>query len=183
MTDDHQSGSDELHRAFVTNFALHQPRIHSYIRTLLPHAADADEVMQETSLVMWSKWPRFDQGGDFVRWACGIARFEVLKLYRQRRKQGGLVLSDDIVEAISHEYDRQQATHDARREALVECLKELDDEQRQLLAQRYGQKVTTRELAEQLGRPVRTLYKALDRARKRTLDCIRRRLAAEERSA
>src|SRR5262245_27178829 len=68
---------------FVQLFAQHQRGIHAYICTLVPNRVDADDVMQETSLVLWRKWEEFDCNREFIRWACGIAFNEVLKLRRR----------------------------------------------------------------------------------------------------
>jgi RNA polymerase sigma-70 factor (ECF subfamily) len=182
MTDESQTRTDDQQRSFVAIFARDQRRVYAYICTMLPHSVDAEEVMQETALIMWSKWSQFVPGSDFVRWGCGIARLEVFRFLRERRRHGGIVLSEDIIDLVSTEFEHHQDNESERRAALLACLGELSEEQRQLLSQRYGQQVTARELADQLNRPTRSVYKSLKRAREQTRDCVRRRLAVEERS-
>ncbi len=182
MTDKSQTRTDDQQRSFVANFARDHRRVYAYICTMLPRSVDAEEVMQETALVLWSKWSQFDPDGDFVRWGCGIARLEVFRFLRERRRHGGVVLSEDVIDIISTEFQRQQDNESDRRAALLACLRELSEEQRQLLTQRYGQQIPARELAEQLNCPIRSLYKSLKRAREQTRDCVRRRLAAEDRN-
>ena len=181
MTELSETRIDDHQASFVANFARDHRRVYAFICTLLPQPTDAEEVMQETAIVMWSKWSQFDPTSDFVRWGCGIARLEVFRFLRENRRQGGVVLSEDIVDLISVEFQRQQENESDRRTALLTCLSELSDEQRRLLTQRYGQQISAQQLAEQRNCPVRTLYKTLRRARERTRDCVRRRLAAEER--
>ena len=180
MTHEEHIGAKDRHEAFVAHFTREHRRVHGYIVSLLPNTADADEVMQETSLILWRKWPEFREGSDFARFAFGIAKREVFKFGREKRRRGGVVLSEELVEAISLEQERQRHNHDERRAALRACYEELDEEQRRLLAQRYGEQTTTRALAEQLGRPASTLYKSLDRSRAQLRECIDRRLAVEE---
>ena len=44
---------------FVGLLLQHQRRIHGYIATMLTNWADADEVLQETSIVLWQKFDEF----------------------------------------------------------------------------------------------------------------------------
>ena len=67
-----------------------------------------------------------------------------------------------------------------RRSALEACLGRLDDRQRELIDQRYGSEQTIRQLAERTGRPVKTLYKTLERVRASLMVCIKQRLAEAE---
>ena len=50
----------DKNRLFLRLFLQNQRRLYAYILTLLPNRADADDVLQETSLVMWDK---FDADG------------------------------------------------------------------------------------------------------------------------
>ena len=58
----------QQHDQFVERFVRSQDRIYAYVATLLPNRADAEEVFQQTSLVLWKKWRQFDPGCDIVRW-------------------------------------------------------------------------------------------------------------------
>ncbi len=62
---------------FVSQFTVAHRRIYAFILTLLPNRSEADEVMQETSLVLWRQFDQFDPQRDFVRWACGVALNQV----------------------------------------------------------------------------------------------------------
>jgi RNA polymerase sigma-70 factor (ECF subfamily) len=64
--------SSPQHDQFVERFVRSQDRIYAYVATLLPNRADAEEVFQQTSLILWKKWQQFDPSRDFVRWACGM---------------------------------------------------------------------------------------------------------------
>ncbi|MEN1679629.1 MAG: sigma-70 family RNA polymerase sigma factor [Planctomycetota bacterium] len=163
---------------FVQLFAQHQRRVHAYIGTVLPSRGDADDVMQETSIALWKKWGEFDRSRDFFRWACGIARIEVLR-YRRKHATQRLFLEEKLMESIADEAIRQAQTVDLRGAALEHCLTKLNDDSRQLIEYRYGQGVTALQTATDLGRPPSTVYKALARIRKTLLECIRRRMAEE----
>ena len=47
----------------------HQRQIFGYIYTLVPNRADAEDILQETSLVICEKFDEFKEGTDFVAWA------------------------------------------------------------------------------------------------------------------
>src|SRR4051794_41944074 len=51
----------------------HQRQIFSYIYVLVPNRPDAEDLLQETSLVICEKFNEFREGTDFVAWACQIA--------------------------------------------------------------------------------------------------------------
>ena len=75
--------NDDPGKAFTRLWVAHSPRIFAYIHALVPNWADAEEVLQETGIVLWEKFHQFDRGSDFGRWACSVAHFEVLK-HRKR---------------------------------------------------------------------------------------------------
>ena len=66
---------------------------------------------------------------------------------------------------------------EARRQALETCLKKLRPKDRDLLAKRYGSGNTVLEIAVQVSRPVKSIYRSLERMRMTLLECIRRQLA------
>ena len=87
------------HEQFAERFVRSQDRIYAYVVTLLPNRTDAEEVFQQTSLVLWKKWQQFDPSRDFVAWACGIAHHEVQNFLRKHRDKGRVALSEDMLAA------------------------------------------------------------------------------------
>ncbi|QDU14750.1 RNA polymerase sigma factor [Gimesia maris] len=74
------------HCPFMRYYSAAYPHVYRYIYSLVPRKADADEVMQETSVVLWQKFEEFQPDRDFTRWACGIARLVVLESLRKQRR-------------------------------------------------------------------------------------------------
>lgn len=74
---------DHFHRLLTLN----DKKIYAYILSVLRNANDADDVMQETSSVMWSKFSDFSPGMHFVLWEITIARYQILAFFRDK-KQG-----------------------------------------------------------------------------------------------
>jgi RNA polymerase sigma-70 factor (ECF subfamily) len=150
-----------------------------YVMSLLHNASDAEEVLQETEIVLWQKFDQYQPGTDFIRWACAIARFEALKA-RARRSREAKLLSDTFVENLASEAERTIDLLEARREALQRCLGKLDDAARDLVLRRYADGGRTRTVAAVLGRSVQGTRKALHRIRNVLAECVRRSLAQEE---
>ncbi len=170
---------DEKRDAFARLFAKHDRWLFSYLVTLLASAAHAEEVYQEVCVVLWREYEKFQLGTNFVKWASVIAHHQVQK-FRRQRKRFGPQLSEEAVEQIAETSVQQADLFEFRREALRRCLGKLPDGDRQLIQQCYSDSSTTfKTIAGNLGRPVNTVYKALNRIRRVLHQCIDRTLRAE----
>ena len=84
--------------SFVALFVKNQRRIYGYILTVVPDCNEADDLFQQTSLVLWEKADEFRPDGDFVRWACGIA-FNVVRNWRVKKRRDRHCFSDEMMAA------------------------------------------------------------------------------------
>jgi RNA polymerase sigma-70 factor (ECF subfamily) len=180
MTNDPSSSDSAAHEEFVSVFAREQRRVFAYITTLLPNLADAEEVMQETSIVLWRKWGEFDRSRDFVRWANGVAHLEVKRFLRQR-KAGRQTFPNDLLTRIADQYQRQADRQSMRHAALTSCLQNLAQQDLDLLQRRYGKSADVAQIAEALNRPIKSIYRSLARVRDQLFKCMQRTLSAGER--
>lgn len=156
---------------FMRLFTRHQPRLYGYILSLVPHWNDAEEVLQETSVVLWSKFSQFQPGTNFFAWACQIARLEILKLRRQPHRRH-LILNDQLQDLITRDtLALAEELHDRQR-ALQECLEQLREPDRRIIESRYYAGQTVQSLANETGRSADAIYKAINRIRARLLYCI-----------
>lgn len=173
---------------FIKLLVSAQPRIFGYLVTLLPSISDAEEVMQETSMVMWSKFDEFASANeladktvdDLVTWGNQIAYFKVLNL-RRRKDAKTKQLSENIVELISEEWTKQEQSQalELRRQALKTCVNSLSAAQREILEGYYWQKSSVSQIAEHTERTVAGVYKLLQRIRESLHSCINSKLAQE----
>ena len=168
----------ERHHRFLRSFTAHEPAIRAHVRRLVPARADADDVMQEVSVVLWEKFDTFLDGADFRAWAFGVARFEVLALLRDRGRDR-LVLDEDVVTKLADESIAAEPMLEHQREALELCMKKVPGDQRALLMQAYQPDSSIQEIAQRSGRTVAGFYQWLHRMRKQLLECIRRTLNQE----
>lgn len=175
MSPDHAS----RHRAFLRQFTANEAAIRAFVRRLVPARADADDIMQEVSVVLWEKFDTFRGDGNFRAWAFGVARFEVLAWLRDKGRDR-LVLSEKAVERFGEEADSSEPRLERQRETLERCIDEVAPAQRDLLLRAYEPDARIVRLARESGRSETGFYQWLYRMRKLLLDCIRRNLAKEE---
>lgn len=156
----------------------HQRQIFGYIYTLVPNRSDAEDILQETSLVICEKFDDFKEGTDFVAWASQIAWWNVRRA-RQKFARSKVVFDDEVVEAISTTAIAMTDELDLRHEALAHCLGKLHPRDRDLVLIRYEPGGGVEAAAKRSGRSLEAAYKALTRLRKLLHDCVTQRLAME----
>ena len=173
------TSADDRRDAFARLFAKHDRWLFSYLVTLLGSPVHAEEVFQEVCVVLWRELETFEIGTDFVKWVAVIAHNQVRKFRRQNKRQG-FQLNDSAFEYLATVAVDRADLFDHRREALRKCLGKLSPEDRQLIHQCYSDGSSNfKAAAGRLGRPVNTIYKALNRIRRALHECINRTLAAE----
>ena len=158
-------------KQFLDLYGTAYSRIFACIFSLLPNKIEADEVMQETSMVLWRRFGDFDPEADFVRWACGIACNQIRKL-RRERSRSGLQISNEAWERVAAVRDRQTESLDSRQSFLKECVKKLQETDRILLSHSCKRTTSLKQVAEELNRPVNTVYKAMKRIRIALKQCV-----------
>ncbi|MCG8400534.1 MAG: sigma-70 family RNA polymerase sigma factor [Firmicutes bacterium] len=160
-------------RQFMDLFVRHQSHVYSYILTLVPNYADADDLFQQCSMTLWEKWAEFDHEQDFAAWACGIARNHVRNFVRKRMRRGEhLYLGVEVIERLADVRDQQSDLIEARRKALDNCLERLEPQQRRLLSLFYSGDASARDLASESKMSLRSLYRRVHRLREVLLNCI-----------
>lgn len=175
-----QALSDAERRdAFARLFAKHDRWLFAYLVSLLGSAAHAEEVFQEVCVVLWREYETFQLGTDFVKWVSVIAHNQVHR-FRRQQKRVGPQLSDLAVDMLADDAVERAGLLESRRDALGRCLEKLPSTDRQLVRTCYADARTNfKTAAEDLGRPVNTVYKALNRIRKVLYECIERAISVE----
>ena len=167
----------ESRKRLMALMTRHQRRIFSYIYALVPDRYDAEDLLQETSLVICEKFDDFKEGTDFVAWACQIAYWRV-RYSRQKFARSKVVFDQEIVDAVAQTASTMVEELDERHVALGNCLQKLHPRDRDLLLVRYESGSGVEEAAKRSGRTLQTAYKALARLRKLLLDCVSTKLAS-----
>jgi RNA polymerase sigma-70 factor, ECF subfamily len=167
---------------FVSLLAHKNFEVHAYILTLLPNWADADEVLQRTDIILWRKFSEWRSDENFTAWACGIARYEV-KNFLKTRSRDRHIFDDSLVDLLGDtlvDVGKEREKLGNQQEALRQCLQKLRPRDRDIIEGCYSDThVAAKVVAQRLGRPVNTIYKALIRIRRVLFNCIQRTLAVE----
>ncbi|WDE98818.1 sigma-70 family RNA polymerase sigma factor [Lentisphaera profundi] len=157
---------------FIAEYGKALPALRAFLRQLLPTWFDVDEVIQETSMVLWKKFDQFEPGSSFSAWASMVARFEVLK-YRRKKSRDRHVFSDATLELLAEECLNMEDQLSEQRLSLKTCVAKLEQKQQDLLIQSYSRDLSIKELAENEGRSPGSLYKVLDRLRIKLMQCVK----------
>src|SRR4051794_3348950 len=106
---------------FVRLLGQHQRRIYLYVASLVPRPGDAEEVLQETNLVLWREFGQFQSGTNFAAWACKVAFHQVLA-WRKKRQRDRLEFSDEFLAAVAREAEAADEVLESRSRALAGCI-------------------------------------------------------------
>lgn len=166
---------------FIAHVTRAQRALHAFIVSMVRNAADADDVLQETNIVLWRKTAEFDPTREFMPWAMRIAQFQSLA-FLKKRQRSRVAFDDDLLALIADEAVTEIAEVDSRRVALAGCLQKLNEEQRALVAQRYEPGGSVNEMAEERGTSPKALSEMLRRIRHALLLCIERSVSQEARA-
>jgi len=174
-----QQGELPPDEEFVRLLSGVQRKLFLFVFTLVPNVVEAEEIVQSTSVVLWQKFSQFRKGEDFLRWACGVARNEVLK-HRARASRQEATFSNEFMEQLAETTVPLMEAVDERRQALQRCLEELQPHHRRLLAQRYQEGISTEEIAKNQGKTADAVRRMLHRIRLAIYDCVQKKLASME---
>jgi RNA polymerase sigma-70 factor len=168
--------SDVDREEFARMFSRNARRIYGFIMTLVFSHHDAEEVFQNTNVILWNKFAEFEPGTNFFAWASRIAYFEVLSLMKQKRRSQ--TMSDESLELLANEAMALSHTSSERLDALEECLGKLPADDRELLQERYYRQRPPKQIAAIQSRSVHSVYRSLSRIHNVLLNCVQRQLKA-----
>jgi RNA polymerase sigma-70 factor (ECF subfamily) len=158
---------------FLSLLMANQRRINSYVLSLVPNFSDADDIMQETISVMWSKFDQFEVGTDFTSWGIKVAYYHIMT-YRKKKAKDKLVLSENLFLKIDEIAKEKQHHTDERINHLRHCIEKLNPVDQRFLKARYELNYNANNLAVQLDRSVQYVYKHMARIFHTLNLCVKR---------
>lgn len=161
---------------FLMLMAPLQGRIYAYILSLWPNRAEAEDILQETIMVMWSKFDAYESGTDFLAWAITIAKYSVMT-FRNKSRHSSCRFDNDLIAMLEGKSDRFLSKLDDRMVALQECVKKLPNKNLVFIQLRYDQGLTAQTIAGRFDISTRAVYKVLARIHDVLLRCVRQRLS------
>jgi RNA polymerase sigma-70 factor, ECF subfamily len=163
--------------ATVTQLIVkHRHGVAAYLYGVVPDYHAVEDLFQEVSLVAIQKAAEFRDGTNFVGWMRAIARN---KIREHLRRRSGVTLDDAFFDGLDQAFDAAGGAidPDQRKEALRQCLAELQEESRRILAWRYEDGLTPAGIADRSGRTRAGVNSLLQRIRETLRDCVERRSA------
>ncbi|MFO1246986.1 MAG: RNA polymerase sigma factor [Alphaproteobacteria bacterium] len=152
-----QAGSAD---AFGRLVHMHQQGLRAFLRRLSGHAADADDLAQDTFVFAWEHIDRFEAGRSFRPWLFGIA-------WRKHREKKRSWLRLIRREAAAATPDNGFTPDPGLKLDLLKAAESLPMEQRAAILLCLGAEFTHAEAAEALAMPLGTVKSHLARGREK----------------
>jgi RNA polymerase sigma-70 factor, ECF subfamily len=174
-----EQNCDVRREEFGRLFQRHERGLYRYILSLVLNTAAAEEISQNTSLLLWKEFERFDLNTDFGAWARTIAYYEVLR-YRKTNASGRVIFDTELLQVLA---DRATVRYDRlvdRQSYLTDCLALLGEFKQQVIRLYYRCGMKTKTVAEQLGKSVAVVEMTLVRTRRALHDCIETAVRRED---
>ncbi|MBL7877173.1 MAG: sigma-70 family RNA polymerase sigma factor [Cyclobacteriaceae bacterium] len=147
----YQTGNEE---AFEMLLHRHKSRIYTAIYMIVKDRYQAEDLLQDTFIkaVNTIKGGRYNEEGKFLPWICRIAHNLAIDHFRRSKRYPEVVLEDgsrvfDSLQFSEDSFETKQLLRDTK-SRLRDIIKELPDEQRQVLIMRHYLEMSFQEIAE-----------------------------------
>jgi RNA polymerase sigma-70 factor (ECF subfamily) len=154
-------------------FALAQPKLRAFIRSMVFNSSDVDDILQDVVAIENSD--RYDPSRSLDGWVFGITRNRVLK-YIEKSKRQKLSFCTEVVDALA-ESAQTDSDSDYSLELLGSCLQKLDPEKRELVMRRHQPGTTARQLAQEIGYTDTRICRLFNSVYSSLMKCVQRQLA------
>ena len=159
--------SDEFLQ-LITEF---QGRLFGFILSLLGDVDQANDVLQETNLVLWKKSDDFQSGTDFKAWSFRVAHFQIMA-FRQSQVRDRLVFNNETLEQITRDAGKQDELFERNKKRLDDCLSNISERNRNVLRRFYDKGESMISIAATMKRTANSVGQMLFRIRKALIACV-----------
>ena len=163
----------------IRQISQHQAALLAYILTLHPDRNEAQDILQETNVVLWQKVGEFREGTNFKAWAFRIAYLQTLAHFKRTTRGNWLGFSSELMETLSKEAEPLLSELPERHVALRHCLSKLPDNDREIVRAHYEEERPLADVSAAVGRSVGALKQALFRVRRTLKICVDRQFVEE----
>ena len=165
------NGGGEKYKHFLPLILEYKERMQGYILMLVPRPSVAEDIMQETILVMWEKFHTFEAGTNFYAWAKCIALNKVREHHRKVQKVPVLFFDDEVMDKLNTEEEREPEKR-VIIEKLESCLKTLSKVESKLIQLRFIDKIAIKDIALSWGKTSGFIYREMSKILYRLRECI-----------
>jgi RNA polymerase sigma-70 factor, ECF subfamily len=107
---------------FLELLNAHDRALCLYVYGLVPKDSEAEDILQQTKMLLWKHFDEFELGTNFLAWARKTAFHQVLT-HRRKRKRDHVPLEEEALEAlgaaVAELVEDGSARHDAVRSLCV----------------------------------------------------------------
>lgn len=154
----------------------------AFIWSIVHDGHIAEDVLQDVSVLAVEKRDEIESEAVLGAWLRTTARHRALYAMRRDRRSP-LTLDEHVLDLMESEWRKRDSPDgpgaDRVMSALRSCLTKLTPSVRQVIQLRYGQSLSSQQIANQLGRSIASIYKATTRAHASLAECVRRTMQQE----
>ena len=168
------SGSELTHartQEFLSLYQEDRRRLYAYIFTIVGDSTAADDIFQESSMVLWREFDKFQSGTNFSKWANAIA-YNRIREHWARNKKHKKYFDDSQAEQLAERVVDMKQELDSRWDTLQSCVKKLRDVDQSLFKDFYTNQLTAQQLSDKVGRSIFAIRKSIHKIRKRLFECV-----------
>ena len=163
---------------FFRLFSREDRKIYGFILALVLDVSAAEDIFQETCVILWKEFSGYDSDRSFLNWANGIA-FNQVRKYRRKYQNKRLIFSDNLVTELAEDVSSMVEEQSQRQLALTQCMQKLSPRERDLIDAYYGDRETAATVADRWKCSSHAIYKTIKKIRKVLFDRVNRRLSSE----
>ncbi|MEM9354241.1 MAG: sigma-70 family RNA polymerase sigma factor [Planctomycetota bacterium] len=171
--------TDIPQKLFETLVRENEGCLTAYLRALVRDPGLVDDLFQETLITAWRRFGDFDQSQPLGPWLRGIA-FNLVRNAARKRARDFLVVGDEVAalveDAVAQIDSAEGDTWRERLRTLEDCVSQLPERSRQLIADRYEAGCSADAISAKNGTRPATVRKQLQRAREALAECMQLRL-------
>src|SRR6187402_1798525 len=138
---------------FLSLFLRSEREVFRYVAALVPNVADAEDIVQQTALVLWEKFDAYDPSLPFTPWACRFA-LNKTRQWIERRQRWQALLESGLAEELAQRREELRPELEVRLKHLEGCMNKLPEEQRSLVEGYYYRRDPIEKLAMTSSRTV-----------------------------
>ncbi len=154
-----------------------QKQIHAYILMMVHDYHNAEDLMQETAIILWKKFDEYEPGTSFSAWGMNVARNVVFN-YRRKLGNRSQLFNDHMYQMLEDYAQNSARELSATEEFLRDCINKLTPTDQQLIKLRYEQRIPVQNIATQVKRSADSLYHSFSRIYAALKQCVSQQLEA-----
>jgi RNA polymerase sigma-70 factor, ECF subfamily len=164
---------------FLQLFRRNEERIFGFILKLLPNFSLAEDIMQDTMMIMWRKFDDFEEGTCFAAWGMQIARYKVMEFHQHNKKHIVVHFNDEILKELTTD-DSSVGSKNRYLVALHGCVNKLKDQNKEIVMLRYLKEMSSKQVSVQMGVSTNVIYKNIAKIHYLLQECVEKTLSAWE---